>query len=450
MAVETETAFDGCPLTRAQQTRNLVLFGINTSLIYLAGPVLYIGATQAALCKNLQAGELVANLPSTAYFAATILPVFVAWFLPYVRALKPVLFVCFGLSGLALLLVAATISRDNVSNPWKVASVIAQVAWSGFAVSTSVAFMWEVLGRGVADSRRGWALGLAFGAGPFIAMASSLLSQLIITGTVEVPAFDSQAGLVMQKVTIEPLPFPWNFATLYGLCGPALVLAAFLSLLFVIPRPETELVRQPFISGIFGGLAEFVTNPVLRTAMLVTFLAYAGNLIPTNMNLYIPEVLGTAPDQYAGYQNTLRFLFKGVTGLFLGWLLTRSSPRAGIVCTAGIYLSAMLWALFVTGKWYLLASGLHGAGELVGVYAPNYILSASAKHNMRRNMSFVTMIMAFTAPVGALFGWIAEHYGEVYSKSVGFRLSFAACGLMIAAGIVITLLYLPKRPPVRE
>ena len=226
--------------------------------------------------------------------------------------------------------------------------------------------------------------------------------------------------------------------------------ASIFSFLFVIPQPETELIRQPFLSGVFGGFAQFLSNRILLTAMVVTFLAYAGNLIPANLNLYIKEVLGTAPDRYAGYQNTLRFLFKGVTGLFLGWLLTRSTPRAGILFTAGIYLSATLWALFATGKWYLIAFGLHGAGELVGVYAPNYILSASPKDHMRRNMSFVTMVMAFTAPVGALFGWIAQHYGQVYSPALGFRLSFAACALMIFSGILIALIFLPPRPPVRD
>lgn len=450
MTEAAETPGDTCSLTTSQQTRNLVLFGINTSLIYLAAPVLYIGATQASLCTRLEAGELVSNLPSTAYFAATVLPVIVAWYMPYVRALKPILVACFGVTGLTLLSVAAMISRENVSNNLKIATVIVQVAWSGFAVSTAVAFMWEVLGRGVAESRRGWALALAFGAGPFIAMAASLVSQLVITGQVEVPAFDSSSGLAMRKIAIEPLEFPWNFATLYGICGPALLAASFFSFLFVIPKPETELVRQPFFSGVFGGFAQFLSNRILLTAMIVTFLAYAGNLIPPNLNLYIKEVLGTEPDRYAGYQNTLRFLFKGVTGLFLGWLLTRSTPRTGIICTATIYLAATLWALFATGKWYLIASGLHGAGELVGVYAPNYILSASAKDHMRRNMSFVTMVMAFTAPVGAMFGWIAQHYGAVYSPAVGFRLSFAACALMIASGIVVALVFLPPRPTVRD
>jgi MFS family permease len=104
-----------------------------------------------------------------------------------------------------------------------------------------------------------------------------------------------------------------------------------------------------------------------------------------------------------------------------------------------------------TGKLYLVAFGLYGAGELVGVYAPNYILSASAPGEIRRNMAIVTMMMAPAAPAGALFGAISDHYGRIYGAATGYRVSFAVCAAVVSAGILLALVALPARPcSVRE
>ncbi len=67
------------------------MFSINTALIYLAAPVLYVGIVQAALCKRLQAPDIVANLPASVYLWATPVPVLIAWYFPYVRLFKPLL-----------------------------------------------------------------------------------------------------------------------------------------------------------------------------------------------------------------------------------------------------------------------------------------------------------------------------------------------------------------------
>ena len=87
----------------------------------------------------------------------------------------------------------------------------------------------------------------------------------------------------------------------------------------------------------------------------------------------------------------LRFSFKVVAGAVLGWVLTRTNPRVGILATSSIFLVAQIWAMCVTGPWYLVAFGLHGAGELVGVYAPNYIRvglatrSVATQHGLRHD-----------------------------------------------------------------
>ena len=71
-----------CPLSRGQQTRNLLLFAACTGLQYLAAPVGYVGVTQASLCHELGASDKVANLPETAYLALTFAPVLAAWLVP--------------------------------------------------------------------------------------------------------------------------------------------------------------------------------------------------------------------------------------------------------------------------------------------------------------------------------------------------------------------------------
>jgi hypothetical protein len=198
---------------------------------------------------------------------------------------------------------------------------------------------------------------------------------------------------------------------------------------------------------------EILRQRVLLLATLVAILVYAGNVIPSNMNLYSAEALGDLPENFAGPQNMLRFGFKVVAGTVLGWVLTRTNPRVGILATAAIFLTAQVWAMIVTGTWYLVAFGLHGAGELVGVYAPNYIVSASRRDQLRRNMAFVTMLMVPAAPAGYLYGAIVDGVKQagwtawgMNSATLGFRLSFLTCALFILSGIVLAITMLPAKP----
>ena len=128
-------------------------------------------------------------------------------------------------------------------------------------------------------------------------------------------------------------------------------------------------------------------------------------------------------------------------------------PRQGLVATATIFLLAQVWAIFATGTAYLVAFGLYGAGELIGVYAPNYILSASRPGDIRRNMAFVTLLMVPAAPTGYLFGAIADsvrdagwQLGDMTSTALGFRVSFGVCALLILLGILVALVKLPRTP----
>ncbi|MGE5191317.1 MAG: hypothetical protein ACM3U2_02375 [Deltaproteobacteria bacterium] len=414
------------PLTAAQQTRNVIVFSACTCLQYLAAPVLYVGMTQASLCKRVGASPRVSNLPETAFFVLTVTPVLLAWWLPGVVFLKRMLAACYLAAGGALALVALALVAP-VSDEARIAAVIVQGAVSGAAMPTAIALLWEAIGRGVPESRRGLALGLAFGIGPFLAFAASLATQELLNGT-------------LWGLRTAPLEPPWNFVAVFGGAVPLMLAAAMLAPWLEIPAAAETPLREPF----FAGLREFLATPILARATVVTILLYIGNTITANMNLYTENVLGTNPEAYVGYQNALRFFCKGVVGLLLGWVLTRSSPRAGILITGLLFVASQLWAIFVPGIAYLVAFGIYGAGELVGVYAPNYILSASSPARMRHNMACVTMMMAPAAPAGYVFGAIATN--STLGSAAGFRLSFAVCAAILVIGLVLAIFLLPSRP----
>lgn len=419
------------PLTVAQQNRNVFVFAACTCLQYLAAPVLYVGMTQATLCENLGAKPDIANLPETAFFVMTVMPVFLAWLFPGVSHLKRIMSICYLAAGLALVLVCAALLLD-VSDNMKIACVIFQGAVSGAAMPTAIALLWEAMGRGVSESRRGLALGLAFGLGPFLAFGASLVQQILLTS--------SLWGLVKFSSRLQ---YPWEFVALFGSAGPMMLVAALLSTMIVVPPASNTEASAPPVR-LFAGLFEFLTTPLLAKATIVTILLYVGNTIAANMNLYTLYAMNAQPKDYVGYQLAFRFFFKGVAGILLGWILVKSNPRAGILITGLIFVASQAWALSVPGTWYLFAFGLFGAGELVGVYAPNYILSASSPRRLRQNMAYVTMMMMPAGPAGYLFGAIAKGYPD--QPAQGFRLSFYLCAAILTLGLVLCVTLLPKRP----
>ncbi|MFM8286156.1 MAG: MFS transporter [Planctomycetaceae bacterium] len=143
-------------------------------------------------------------------------------------------------------------------------------------------------------------------------------------------------------------------------------------------------------------------------------------------------------DDTQGLQNLLRFSFKAVTGLALGWLLATRGPRAALVATTGLMLLGMGWALQVTGWWYLLTSGLLGAGELFGAYFPNYVASASSRRSVRANIALLNLLSTGVGFASVLYGWLAATYG--------LRSSFYAAASLLALALVLIFQTLPRRP----
>lgn len=478
---DAEVEDAACPLPWPQQRRNLILFAVCTGMQYLVAPVLYVGITQSALCEKLGANARVSNLPATLYFAMTAMPVLMAWLWPQVGVLRRNISWCYGLSGAMLGLIALALTLP-ISDSAKLGIVVLQGALTGALMPAAIAFLWEIICRGSAPSKRGLALALAFGFGPILAVVGSLVQTTLLGGN-------------LFGVNFVGWQYPRNFIILFALGSPILIATAIVSRFFVVPATELEPTRQPVgsVIGLLVGLpsmliaialvqlADEFSNQTLRAlgylmaavcttaflfhfrsllasrvlllATIVTILVYAGNMIPSNMNLYSTDALGESPEKFAGMQNTLRFSFKVVAGLFLGWLLLKTNPRVGLLATASIFLLAQVWALFATGPLYLVAFGIYGAGELIGVYAPNYIVSASSKQDLRRNTALLTLLMAPAAPAGYLFGAIVDvsksnHWTMLGMSpaALGFRLSFLVCALFILSGILLALFTLPRNP----
>lgn len=419
-----------CSLDARAQTRNLWLFAICTGLQYLAAPVGYVGATQASLLDQYETSARVANLPETLYLAVTFSPVLLAWLSPHVRRLKRNLVLCYLATCLSQAAVAVTLFLP-FSRETRIAAVIMQGIVAGVATTSAIAFLWEMVARGTSSQRRGLALALAFGAGPVLAALGSLAAQLIVDGR-------------LGGITVSTLEFPWNFGLLYACVAPTMGLAALLSFAFVVPLPKTDVERQPFRESVFGGVVDYWRDSVLRTAAIVTVLVYVGNTISPNLVLFSKVAMGADSSEYVGILNAIRFGFKAVAGFALGWLLARTNPKAGLIATASVYLAAVVLAMVLRGPAYLLVFGVFGAGELIGVYAPNYILSASKPRDIRRNMALATMMMAPPAPAGYLFGAISDSLQERYGPTAGYLASFAACASIILAGILLAAWRLPS------
>lgn len=472
---------DSCPLDWPDQRRNLILFAACTGTQYLAAPVLYVGITQASLCDRLGASVSTSNLPGTLFFAMTAVPALIAWLSPQVKVLRRNLSLCYAASGLMMGAMAVVLS-SSVSNDLKIAMVVLQGGVTGAVMPAAIALLWEAIGRGVSESHRGLAMSLGFGLGPLMAVLGSFAQTALLGGD-------------LFGIHFSGINYPQKFVVLFGIGVPVMGLAAVLAQFLVIPPVVQEPTREPVktVLGLLvglplmfcavgclqaattfsidqlryaGGVAaigaamafvwhfrSLLSQPVLLTATIVTILVYSGNVIPSNLNLYSEIVLGDIPEKYAGVQNMLRFGFKVAAGAVLGWILTRTNPRTGIVVTASIYLAGQIWAMFVTGPWYLVAFGIHGAGELIGVYCPNYIVSASRRDELRRNTAFMTMLMVPAAPAGYLYGAIVDTVKSsgwtilgLSGSNLGFRLSFAVCGALILSGILLAITCLPANP----
>lgn len=416
-----------CPLPSRQQTINLLRYALHMSLIYLAAPVMYVGSLDAVLLDKLGYSNQYANLPAAAFMWTTApFLVLFTWYFCRVRMLKPVLIGAYAtMAGAGLIVVAGLLQSEP---KWILAALVAHAMLVGWANGVANTFEWEILSRGVAEHRRGLALGLAFGAGPILAVLSSLGTQLVLDGK-------------LGPIAVAKPNYPWDFFTLLIASVLIMLVPAISATRYVIPLPseKDEVAREPLVSGVFGGLGDFLGNRLLMLTTVGFMLVMLGNTtILPSVVLYTKQVLGAEPQVYAGYQFALRFAFKMVIGLLLGWLLVRTHPRAGLLATASLSLAGVLWALLVPGKWYLVCFGILGAGELYGVYYPNYLITCSPKSRVRRNLAYSQLVALPVSLAPIVFGKISDHFGLTCS------IELAAALLVVA--ILLVQLALPRRP----
>ena len=419
------------PVSERDQLRNVILFGVNTGLMFLGSAVLNVGRVHAPVCKYLGASDLVCNLPSSAYLLMAASPLVVSCLFPQVSLLKRILVVCYT-SVAAMTGLVAILLVSSAPNSVKIAAMILQGAVTGACLTTVTMFLFEMLSRGTEESKRGRALSLGYGRGPILGLLAALLLQLCLDG--------KSFGISLPA----PIPYPWKFALPFAAAVPIMGLAGWLSTLFVIPVELNEPGRKPFISSMFGGVGDFVANRSLLLTFIIGVISFWCFSIGQNMTLYTKEVIGVPAETLVGYQLALRFGFKMAAGLCLGALLTRWGPRSTMLITAVCAMSGVAWAMVAPGYWFMLGFGLLGAGELFSVYLTNYILSCSSKARTRSNMGFASLTMLPAAPAGACLGAISDYFGQT-DRAFGFRLSFGvALGFMVIA-LILTML-LPSHP----
>ena len=420
------------PLPAAAQTRNILLFAGCIGMVYLAAPVLYVGGTHASLLDQLEASSALANAPEVLYLLFLFAPLVVTSFFRHPGWLKPLLVTAFLCIGAGTTLVVAAIASG--CSPRTVSAVVlAQAIINGLSLSTANALAWEALGRGVAESRRGATLALAYGIGPLLAAVGALGSQVLLTG--------ATLGI---RFTETP-SFPGNFATLFAAAALPMLVAAVLASQFVIPAPAATGSASEDRDGIVSNVVGFFTDPLYRRTAIAAVLVYASVPCVANLTLYTREAMGEVPSDLVMYQNALRFGTKAVAGFLLGWLMTKTYPLAGLLATGSLCLLTPLYACFATGLAYLVTFQIYGGGELFGAYVSNYILSSSRPTDLRRNLACAILLLVIAAPFGLLFGRIADVVGRTIDPATGFRASFVACAAIVGTGLLVAFT-LPRRP----
>ncbi len=410
------------------QRRNSVVFIVNMTLIYLVAPVFYVGVLHAAICNSLGASDTIANLPAAVNLWMTPVPVFISWLWPSPRASRRILVAAYLVVGTAGGIAAA--SFVNAPRTWLIPVLVAHAGIIGVTVGVIQMCLWELIGRGMTTTLRGWTLSVTFGVGPVFAVLGSFASQLILSGK------------FLNLIEISPVPEPWSYVLLFGVTAPAMWLAAGMVSLARLPagtEPSPRAGKLAFAQGI----RLYFTHPLIVIAAFGFLCTYAGGgMIMNNLGLYAREALGEAPEKYSGLQLALRFGFKSVCGFGLGWLVARVHAKAPLLATTVISLAGVGWALLVPGKWYLLSFGLLGAGELFYVYYMNYIVSCSAPERMRENTAYTNLITVSIGFVPLLYGRISDRYGLKSSFVVAMAILIAACA---AAS-----LFLPRQPAPRS
>jgi hypothetical protein len=295
------------------------------------------------------------NLPATLYFAMTAMPALIAWLSPHASKLKRNLSLCYAISGIMLGLIAITLALP-LSAAVKIGAVAVQGGVAGAVMPAAIALLWEAIGRGSSESRRGLALSLAFGVGPLLAVVGSFGQTAVLGGNL--------FGLAVSWRSVS-----LRIYRLFGIGVPIMAISAFFGAAvhyssrtrgitkgdfwfgnrtFDRLAPDGTLADPGFCRGLHArSLAQsrgirrgmvaaaaflyhfrsLLQQRVLLIATVVTMLVYSGNVIPSNMNLYSSEALG-APGKVCRCPEHVTIQFQGGRGT-PAWLDADADESSG-------------------------------------------------------------------------------------------------------------------------
>ena len=390
-------------VTPEMDRHNGWIFTLCYTLVYLSAPVVYVDVVQAALCDKLGASATVANLPASAYLVGQIAPLIVSW-LVSVRWERTVVVASYAMTSAWISLVLLTLLIPFPSSV-RLGAVIGQGLLQGLSSSTALVFVYQCLNRGTTEKGRALALKRTFTFGPIAAVVGSLGAQYVLNSGI--------AGL----------RYPYDFAVIYLVGAPSMAAAAFLASRYRLPTLSEQ--GGQAVSPVRGFRDYLGSRPLLLLwcAYLFWYCALAAT---SNLTLYARAALGRDPKDFAGLMMAIRFGCKSVGGYLLGMVAIRWGLRASAHLTLALVGAASLWAWLVPGHAYLFAFGLMGAGELGGVYIPNYALALSPVDSGARNLALLTLATPASSFAPAVYGGLTDHFG--FPASFAFGLVAALIG----------------------
>jgi len=406
---DTRPAPDGV-ITPAMDRHNGRIVILSAFLHYLAAPVIYVGIVQAALCDRLGASVTVSNLPSSGYLLASVAPILLSWIVPH-RRVRATVVTASLLTGLVLFLVLLILlfPFQDSTRLWVV--VVAALA-QGLSSNVAHVYSFQCMKRGTTTEGRARALKWAFSLSPLAGVVGSFWAQYVLGGG------------------IENLLFPHDFAILYLTGIPCMVAIAILNSRYQMVAVKEE-SQPPLLPYLWRSIRSYWSVRILLIAWFAYLFWYLTLNAMPNLTLYAREALGREPQELSGWMMALRFGFKCLGGLLLGIISVRWGGRAPLFACVGLVGAAVLWAWLVPGHLYLLAFGIMGAGELGGVYFPNYIISISSAAAATRNLAIHSLVSPLSSIGPALHGGLADLYGFPASFSFGLTASILALILVL-------------------
>ncbi len=399
--------------------RNQALFVIANTLVYFSAPVTYVGVVHAALLDRFGASATVANLPESVSLLGFFAPLMVTR-LAGGRPPQTVIAWAYGSLSCTLVLVGGLLLLP-VGLTLRVAALTAQALTVGASLAVGQVFMMECLKAGTQAGGMVRAFKLAFSIGPAAAVLGSVCAQWIVSNPSPM------------------LAFPANYAALFFLFAPCLMVLAVVGRMYVVPGRVVQADEPLRAEALSARLKAFFSNRTMATAWLAYLLFFLGLQAMANTSLYTRQAIHRDPAEISGWILALRFGSKSAFGFVLGTVAQRKGVLPALRGTLVALAGSMIWASTVPGYPFLLAFAFFGAAELGGVYFPGYVLAVSKAGFESKNLAFLTLASVAAAGFPALHGALTDW--------LGFRASFWCAGLAALAALLLTVrLPQPRQP----